>query len=443
VPERVALGPFSTGVRPAPLSLSGLVGADGLAGQALLGTTSGLAVVAVTVFAYMLRVLNQPVHPRPGPGGAPDPESIDLGELDAAGVRSAPPEAFEALSEDEAVDLAGAAMDADDPEKAQAILDRFDEVDEAEGDGEAEADEDEENVLAGTAAGMADAFTEEETTEEDVGGYYYDVAFVLRSLTSKAFRIVGVFMGVLSVVFFWLYQGGLGQVKRQFLERVDREVLAEVLGVSVDQVDPASANFIVALHPVEQLVFEIKVATLLGAVAAAPVLMYYAWPAIKERGLGGGGSSGVFLVWGVTLLVGTVGGSLLGFFVVAPTVISFLVEDALAAQMVVSFRLKAFFWLVLFTTVGVGLLADVPLTMLLFDRGGIVSYETMAKRWRGVVLGVVAVIGFLTPQGALTMIVLSAPVVFAYAVGLGLLWLVTLPRRARGGGGAGEQPTAD
>src|SRR6056297_677076 len=70
-----------------------------------------------------------------------DPTAIDVGELDAAGVRAAPADAFAEMEEAESLALAQAAMDDDDPEKAQAILDRFDEVNEgSDGDGDGDSD---------------------------------------------------------------------------------------------------------------------------------------------------------------------------------------------------------------------------------------------------------------------------------------------------------------
>ena len=42
---------------------------------------------------------------------------------------------------------------------------------------------------------------------------------------------------------------------------------------------------IVTLHPVEALIFMIKFSTLLAAVATLPLVLYYAWPRLKERGL--------------------------------------------------------------------------------------------------------------------------------------------------------------
>ena len=469
-------------LRPGPTGVESVVGVGGDLGAAVFG----LVVAVVTVGGVLLVLsggvlVTQPVVPRHGRSGSVDPADVDLAALDADGVRAAPPEAFLEISEDEAVRVASEAMDDDDPEKAEALLDRFDEAQAAEtadegadtsagGDTQAETeaggstgddDDDDGGVLTSTAAGMMDPFTDEETTEDDVGGYYYDLAFVLESLTSKAFRIVGVLMGSLALVFFWLYQGGLGTIKSTFFRQVDPELLRQMVGsVRYDTAgatldtsgamggvasgagvvqpplggDPSStgANYIIALHPVEHLIFEVKVATIVGVLAALPVVLYYAWPAVRERGFVAGGNPRVFLVWGGTLVVGVVGGSLVGFFYLSPAIISFLVEDALEAGMRISYRLNAFMWLVIMTTLGIGLLAEIPITMWLFDRGGIVSYRTMRERWRVVTLTVFALAGFALPGGTLTMFIVAVPVCLAYGAGLALLWLLTLPRRLRG-----------
>jgi len=427
------------------------------------GLSNELAIVAVATLGALLTTLVALAYvlytsidlaaasraPRRSMG---DPTAIDVGALDVAGVRAAPDEAFSEMSEDEALADARAAMEAGDSEKAQAILDRFDEVQatvdadtapepwpgewesaaEKSGarsasdsdtdlpDPEASDESGDSSAFSQTAAGMVDAFTEEETTEEDIGGYYYDIAFVLGSLRSKAFRLVALFMAVLGGTFYFLYQGGIGQIKADFLSRLPA-------GVAPTNVD------VVALHPVEVLVFNVKISTLAAAVVTLPFFLYYAWPSLKERGFAGGDRR-VLLVWAVTLVVGLVGGSLLGYAFVAPTVISWLAADAVGASMVIAYRISAAGWLVFFTTAGVGLLATVPLSMVLFHYGGLVSYRTMGSRWREVTLAVLAIVAYATPQGVFMMFIIGIPTMFVYGVGLGLLWIVTLGGRRRTGG---------
>ncbi|WP_435155558.1 twin-arginine translocase subunit TatC [Haladaptatus sp. DFWS20] len=361
------------------------------------------------------------------------PSEIGINELDAAGVRAAPPEVFEEMSESESLDHARAAMENDDPDKAQLILDRWDGVHEEAEETEPEVSEEDDaplaedvanqpseddgNVFQSTAAGMANAFTEDETTEDDIGGYYYDIAFIFQSLTSKMFRIVAVFMLVLAGVFVALYRGGIGYIREDFTSRVPQEV--------VQQGDLLN---IVTLHPVEALIFEVKISTLLAAVSVLPMVMYYGWPAMKERTLVKGNRN-VFFIWGAMLFGGLVVGSAIGYGLVAPSIISWLVTDAHAADMLISYRVKSFFWLVFLTTVGIGLLADIPITMFLFHVGGILNYKSMRNRWRVFVVGTFAVAGLVTPDSLYTMFLVAIPVSFAYGLGLAILWVLTLGGR--------------
>jgi sec-independent protein translocase protein TatC len=122
-------------------------------------------------------------------------------------------------------------------------------------------------------------------------------------------------------------------------------------------------------------------------------------------------------------------GSLFGFVYVAPSVISWLAADVLGAGMVIAYRISNYGWLVVFLTVGIGILVMVPISMFLFHRGRIVPYGSMRRRWREFTLVVLALGAFLSPRGIFTMFLLGLPVIAAYGVGLGLLWVYTLGGR--------------
>ena len=375
-------------------------------------------IVLVAALMYLVYVelaaVNRDVQ---APGRSNEPEAIDLGPLDAAGVEAAPARAFEAMTEEDALRYAHDAKEEGDVEKARAILDRYDAVAEAEDEGEeteddaddAEAPDEDRDVVSETATGMVGAFAGEDTDEDDIGGYYYDIQFILDSLTSKMFRIVAVFMIVLGAVFFGLYSGGLGLIKEQFLARVPEEAQA---GAEID---------IIVLHPVEALLFMVKMSVIAGVVVVFPMVLYYAWPAMKDRGLATGDRD-IVLPWSIALSVGFVGGSVLGFFVIAPAVISYLVYDAISAGMIISYRVNSFFWMVFLLTVGIGLLANIPMSMAMFERGGLISVETMYDRWREFAIAVFILSAVLTPGSVLSMLLLALPVVIAYWIGLLALW---------------------
>jgi sec-independent protein translocase protein TatC len=386
------------------------------AGVALWSGVGALLAGVVAFMYYVYAELEAAVDPVET--GAPT--EIDLAALDAAGVRAAPPEAFAELSEDEAVAMAGDAMDDDDGAKARAILDRFDETEairEPErDDGDAPTSTTEELGDRASRAGgtFLDEFTDGETDEDDVGGYYTDVAFVLDSLTSRAFRIAAFFGIVLASTFGWLYTGGIGRVFEQFLSQLP------------SQVTPDDIN-VVALHPMEALIFEVKFSTLVAAAATLPLVAYYAWPALRDRGIVRGNRNVIF-GWVAALAVGLLGGFVLGYTTVAPTVISYLVADGVRANMIVAYRITNFFWLIFFTTAGIGLLADVPVLMLLLNTAG-VTYRAMRERWREVTVGIMAVAAVATPADVMTMFMVTIPLMIAYGVGLVVLFVVTLGGR--------------
>ena len=397
---------------------------------AALAAVGGTLVTAAALFYLRVRALEAraatagsgdpvatPDAETTAPETAPsagEPAEIDIGALSAPAVRAAPPEAFADLTEKEAVGHAEQALEDDDAEKAEAILDRFDEAQEVAAESQATADEEKVDVedadpITSTTTGVVDAFTSEETTEDDIGGYYYDIAFILDSLTSKAIWIVGIFMAVLAGSFIFLYSGGIGDIKNSFLGSMPEALATEVS--------------IVTLHPVEALIFEIKFSVLLAAVSVLPLLLYFAWPAVEQRGWAVGNRN-VLLVWGGSLFLAIVGGTLLGFFYIAPTIISALALDALTSNMIIAYRINNFGWLVVFTTVGVGVLAMIPVTMWLFARGQIITYERMRDHWRVVVLAFFALGGLLSPKGVFTMFILAIPATVAYGIGLGALAVV-------------------
>jgi sec-independent protein translocase protein TatC len=383
----------------------------------LIAAVFGLLGAVVVLYYHVLTALSE----KAGPGQVGDPSAIDIDELNAAAVEVAPPEVFEEMAEHEALAHADRALADADKEKAQAVLNRWDMVHEdGEGeagesaDGTAEADEEESGVFTSTTAGMVDAFTEDETTEDEIGGYYYDIQFILSALASRAFVILGIFGAVLAAAFLFLYQGGIGSIQRTFVSRLPPEMAADVS--------------IVTLHPVEHLVFIVKFSTILGAVSVIPVVLYFAWPAMRERGLVIGNRN-ILGVWGMTLFGALIGGSLLGFLYVAPTAISAIAYDQLESNMVIAYRVSNFGWLVFFLTIGIGLLAEIPVTMFLFHKGGIIPFRLMYERWREVVIAIVALSAILSPSGIFTMFIVGIPTALAYLLGLGILWVYTLGGR--------------
>ena len=381
-----------------------------------------------------------------------DPAAIDLDELDAAGIRAAPIDAFEEMGEEESLSRAQAAIDDDEPEKAQAILDRFDEANEADdgdseaadGDGETDADGsatdagdgasgdssgDASDGLLGTIGNRSSRasstflseFAEDDDAEEEIGGYYTDLKFIFGSLRSRSFRLVAVFGVVMTLAFTWLYLGGLATVRADLESRVPEGVDG---GINI-----------ITLHPVEALIFMVKFSILLGIVAVLPVMLYYAWPALRDRGFVAGRARQVY-VWTAALFAGLIGGFALGYGYIAPAIIGWLITDAASADMIITYQVSDFMWLVIFTTIGIGFLADIPVAMVLLNKAG-VPYDGFRGRWREVTVGILLVAAVFTPADVITMFLATIPLMLAYGVGIGILFIITF------GGRRNLSPPAD
>ncbi|MFC6905652.1 twin-arginine translocase subunit TatC [Halalkalicoccus tibetensis] len=415
-----------------------------------VGAGAALFVLSFLLIGFFLLVSSVEEPPSQSGGRMGDPESIDLEGLDANGVHAAPQAAFEELSEEEALSVARGAMEDDDPEKAQAVLDRYDavheeeaETDEDEGTADAatgsssegqtagadaDPETDEEDVggiLTGTASGVFASFSEEKD-EDDIGGYLYDMKYIADSLRSRMLLIFAVFGLVLVGVFTFFYMGGVRVITQDFVSRMPAAV------VDIDDIR------IIDLHPVETLIFIIKVSTIAGLLSILPMVLYYAWPAMKERGLTTGQRSVVY-EWTIAFTLALAGGTFLGYYYIAPSLIGFLVYDAVQGGMVISYRISSFSWLIIYTTVGVGLLACVPVTMWMLFRGRLASYGAMRNRWREFTIAVFAVAGVFTPAGVLTMFLVAVPTMLVYWVGLGGLHAATLGGRRD----FGDQPVAE
>jgi sec-independent protein translocase protein TatC len=389
-----------------------------------LGTAEGVAVVAAATL-LVLGLLTGLYYLLASYFAGTDPTAVDVSTLSAEEIERAPPALFAEMSEPEVNFLANQSLEAGDEHRARVLFDRFDDT-QANAHLESGGKEDESapgsvgdrTQRAGST--FLEELTDGETDEDDIGGYYRDIRFIFDAITSGAFYIVGVFMVVLASTFAWLYTGGIGEVYAGFLRRVPNEVLKP--GQTAGE-----AAKVIALHPVEALVFEVKFSALIAGLVVLPMIAYYAWPALRDKGFVRGRREVIF-GWAGLLLAGLLGGLVFGYLYVAPTVISFLVEDALAANMTISYRITDFFWLIFFTTAGIGLLADIPVLMVLLNSAG-VSYGAMRSRWREVMVGVMLVAALFTPADVITMFLVTIPLMVAYGIGLGVLYLFTLGGR--------------
>jgi sec-independent protein translocase protein TatC len=87
-----------------------------------------------------------------------------------------------------------------------------------------------------------------------------------------------------------------------------------------------------------------------------------------------------------------------------------------------------FFWLVIYTTLGIGFLADIPIAMILSNKSG-VPYRVFRERWREATIAIMLIAAVFTPADVITMFLATIPLMAAYGAGLAVLFLVTFGGR--------------
>jgi len=122
------------------------------------------------------------------------------------------------------------------------------------------------------------------------------------------------------------------------------------------------------------------------------------------------------LVVGVAFLFGVA----VGYLVVAPEALSWLVTDIRTSEMLVAWRVTAYIWLVLMLTIGVGGLVALPIGVVAAWQLG-VSVD-LVLRWRAVFLAVV--IGGSVAGGVVEMAAAVVVVMPVYAGGAAAVWMV-------------------
>ncbi len=177
---------------------------------------------------------------------------------------------------------------------------------------------------------------------------------------------------------------------------------------------------LITLSPTEALFTVLKVCFWAALLAALPIWLYqvYAFviPAVSEQPR----RRMLLVVAGLSVLF--VGGAAFGFFVVLPVALDFLLGfgDELFRN---DLRAGEYYGFVTSLMFGTGLMFEVPVAMLAFARLGIVTAQTYVRQWRFALVAI-AVLAALLPGGdPISMLLLMAPQVALYALGV---WLAKM-----------------
>lgn len=155
-------------------------------------------------------------------------------------------------------------------------------------------------------------------------------------------------------------------------------------------------------------------------VLSGPVVIWQAWAFLaaglylKERKL-------FYRYFPMMLGLGALG-VLFGYYGVLPFSLGFLISWMDSDQVGAMLSVGQYFTLVFALTAAMSVVFQLPLVMVALQRVGLVTHRGFVKNWRITVLIIFVVAAILTPPEPVSMLLMAAPMLLLYALGLGLTW---------------------
>jgi len=183
----------------------------------------------------------------------------------------------------------------------------------------------------------------------------------------------------------------------------------------------------VALHPTESIVVYFRVGVMLGLVLAMPYILYqllaFVVPGLtwNERRilLTAVAAAGAFFALGVAFAGG----------VMAPLAITYL-RGFMSDLVQPTYSIDDYVSFVTTLLISSGLVFETPLILALLARLGIVTARQLAKGRRFALVAIAMLAAAITPTpDAFNMLLVMAPLLVLYEVGIGLAWLAGRARQ--------------
>jgi Tat protein translocase TatC len=123
-------------------------------------------------------------------------------------------------------------------------------------------------------------------------------------------------------------------------------------------------------------------------------------------------------------LVLLIAGILFGFFVMVPYGFYFLAQLMNWADVGPLFTVADYFKFLLTLTVALGIVFQLPILMVALQKVGVLKFDTLRKNWRWVVMSFFVISAILTPPDPVTQMLMVAPMLTLFVLGLFLMWRV-------------------
>jgi sec-independent protein translocase protein TatC len=206
---------------------------------------------------------------------------------------------------------------------------------------------------------------------------------------------------------------------------------------AVQDLDPAEQKLKVFGYP-ESFFTAFKMSLIAALIIASPFIIYQIWAFVrsglypKERRLAKSYST-------VSILLFLVGAAF-GFFVLIPFSLQMLARYKLE-NVEAMFNLTDYINLVVILTLILGLVFELPLGMHFASRLGLISADGFASKRRLAIVLIVVAAAILTPTGdAITLLLVSGPMVLLYEIGILFCRFSPRPPEPEEKGGGASKP---
>ena len=205
-------------------------------------------------------------------------------------------------------------------------------------------------------------------------------------------------------------------------------------GTALEWTIHRTVGTVVVLDPIESFSERFKLALVLGACVALPLVLYQAWAFVlpglfrRERRL--------LLPMVATSLILFFSGAALAVFVVVPLVLDAL-KVFLTPSMQQQIRLSSLLGFVYNLAFATGVVFQLPLVAGALAALGLVTSSWLLRQWRIALVSMLIVSALITPGDVVSaQIILGIPLVALYALSIGVAWIV---ERLRSKSNTGEE----
>ncbi len=169
----------------------------------------------------------------------------------------------------------------------------------------------------------------------------------------------------------------------------------------------------------EPLMVYLKASAVVALFVAAPFVLYQFWEFVSP-GLYGHERRWVlpFLLFGSAFFVG---GGVFSYLMVVPVAAAWLVNLGGGFQNTIT--IDEAFGFVSRLVIGMGVVFELPILIFFLARVGLVTPAFLMRHLRIVIVVISVVSAILTPPDPLSMILMAAPMIGLYLLGVGIAWM--------------------